>query len=85
MHLHKNIWHVKIPEEFNVHGITKELPNMFNQFIARFIDCFIRSDLVLIAIAYVRGLLSDIPRKTAEAIAIELIDNPKGAIIYNST
>jgi len=78
MQLQKNIWHEKILEESNIPGFLKELPNMFNQFMGRFVDCFNRSEQFFNAFAYIKGLLSNLDRKSAESIALEFIDNPRG-------
>ncbi len=65
-------FHAEITEgrPMSIHDIAK-LGQMLAQFLKKFADCFARSagrDLLLV---YVRGLLSDVQRKNAEAIALD--------------
>ena len=46
------------------------LGRMLGQFLARFQDCFARPAGRTLLAVYVRGLLSDMQRKNAEAIAL---------------
>ena len=78
MQLQKNLWHEGILEEANIHGFVNKLPDMFNQFMNRFVDCFKRSEQILHAFVYTKGLLSNLERKSVEPIALEFIDNPRG-------
>lgn len=78
MQLQKNLWHEGILEEANIHGFVDKLPDMFNQFMNRFVDCFKRSEQILHAFVYTKGLLSNLERKSVEPIALEFIDNPRG-------
>jgi SRSO17 transposase len=47
------------------------LGKLLGQFLARFSDCFSRSEGRLLLAVYVRGLMSNIQRKNAEAIALD--------------
>jgi hypothetical protein len=47
-----------------------KLEKLLGQFLARFSDCFSRSEGRALLLVYVRGLLSNVQRKNAEAIAI---------------
>ena len=51
---------------------------MFNHFMNRFLDCFQRSEQVLHAFVYIKGLLSNLERKSVEPIALESIENLRG-------
>lgn len=78
MQLQKNLWHEGILEEANIHGFVDKLPDMFNQFMNRFVDCFKRSEQIIHTFVYTKGLLSNLERKSVEPIALEFIDNPRG-------
>jgi SRSO17 transposase len=47
------------------------LGKLLAQFLARFANCFPRREGRRLLEAYVRGLLSDVPRKNAEAMALD--------------
>ena len=47
------------------------LGKMLGQFLARFADCFARPAGRALLLVYVRGLLSGVQRKNAEAIALD--------------
>jgi SRSO17 transposase len=49
----------------------RRLGPMLDRFLARFADCFSRRPTREHLAAYVRGLLSDLPRKSAEPIALD--------------
>jgi SRSO17 transposase len=78
MQLQKNIWHEGILEEAKVPGIMDKLPEMFNNYMNRFVDCFKRAEPISHLYAYMKGLLSNLERKSVEPIALEFIDNPRG-------
>ena len=48
-----------------------KLGKLFAQFLDRFSDCFSRSEGRVLLRVYVRGLLSSVQRKNAEAIAVD--------------
>lgn len=48
-----------------------KLGKLLGQFLARFSDCFARAEGRLLFLVYVRGLLSSVQRKNAEAIALQ--------------
>lgn len=48
-----------------------KLSQLLGQFLKRFADCFARPAGRTLLQIYVRGLLSDVPRKNAEAIALD--------------
>ena len=78
MQLQKNIWHETILKEANIKDFMGELPNMFNNFMERFLCCFTRSEQAFNCIAYTKGLLSNLERKSAEPIALEFIEGASG-------
>ncbi|MCR6546589.1 IS701 family transposase [Dehalobacterium formicoaceticum] len=78
MQLQKNTWHEGILEEAKVPDIIDKLPEMFNNYINRFADCFKRAEPIANLYAYTRGLLSNLERKSVGPIALEFIDNPRG-------
>lgn len=78
MQLQKNIWHEGILEEAQVPGIMDKLPEMFNNYMNRFVDCFKRAEPIFHFFAYMKGLLSNLERKSVEPIALEFIENPRG-------
>jgi SRSO17 transposase len=47
-----------------------KLGKLLGQFLARFAGCFVRPEGRALLLIYVRGLLSDVPRKNVEAIAL---------------
>jgi len=78
MQLQKNNWHEGILEEAKIQGFVDKLPDMFNNFMIRFVDCFKRSEQIIHTFVYMKGLLSNLERKSVEPIALEFIDNPRG-------
>lgn len=54
-----------------------KLGRMLGQFLARFQDCFARPAGRALLAVYVRGLLSDVQRKNAEAIALAQNSAPR--------
>lgn len=48
-----------------------KLGKLLGQFLARFSDCFSRAEGRRLLLVYVRGLLSNVQRKNAEAIAVD--------------
>lgn len=78
MQLQKNTWNEGILEEAKVPDIIDKLPEMFNNYMNRFVDCFKRAEPISNLYAYMRGLLSNLERKSVEPIALEFIDNPRG-------
>jgi len=54
----------------SVQDITR-LGKMLGQFLGRFADCFARGAGRALLLVYVRGLLSDVPRKNVEAMALD--------------
>lgn len=78
MQLQKNTWHEGILEEAKVPGIIDKLPEMFNNYMNRFVDCFKRAEPISHLYAYMKGLLSNLERKSVEPIALEFINNPRG-------
>lgn len=79
MQLQKNDWHEGIMEEANVRGVVDKLAEMLKNFMNRFESCFHRSEQTYNVNVYVKGLLSNLERKSAEPIALEYIENPRGA------
>ena len=55
------------------------LAEMLGNFMNRFESCFHRSEQTYNVNVYVKGLLSNLERKSAEPIALEYIENPRGA------
>lgn len=49
----------------------RKLPKLLGQFLARFSECFSRAEGRRLLGVYVRGLLSGVQRKNAEAMALE--------------
>jgi len=78
MQLQKNTWHEGILEDAKVPDIMDKLPEMFNNYMNRFVDCFKRAEPISNLYAYMKGLLSNLERKSVEPIALEFIDNPRG-------
>src|SRR5215213_8132033 len=56
---------------------VRRLGPRLGQFLSRFDDCFPRSDTRAHLSTYVRGLLSDLPRKSVEPIALEAAVPPR--------
>jgi len=79
MQLQKNDWHEGIMQEANIRGVVDNLAEMLKKFMNRFEGCFNRSEQTYNVNIYVKGLLSNLERKSAEPIALEYIDNPRGA------
>lgn len=79
MQLQKNDWHEGIMEEANVCGVVDKLAEMLGNFMNRFESCFHRSEQTYNVNVYIKGLLSNLERKSAEPIALEYIENPRGA------
>ncbi|MFZ3132573.1 MAG: transposase [Desulfosporosinus sp.] len=46
--------------------------------MSRFVDCFKRAEPIANFYAYMKGLLSNLERKSVEPIALEFINNPRG-------
>jgi len=65
-------------EEANVRGVVDKLAEMLKNFMGRFENCFHRSEQIYNVNVYVKGLLSNLERKSAEPIALEYIENPRG-------
>ena len=78
MQLQKNTWHEGIMEEANVRGIVDKLPEMLMNFMDRFQSCFQRSEQTFNINVYIKGLLSNLKRKSAEPIALEYMDSTRG-------
>src|SRR5680860_940915 len=78
MQLQKNTWHEGLLEEANVRGIVDKLPEMLMKFMDPFQSCFQRSEQIFNLNVYIKGLLSNLKRKSAEPIALEYTDNPRG-------
>ncbi|HVI41545.1 MAG TPA: IS701 family transposase, partial [Anaerovoracaceae bacterium] len=78
MQLQKNIWYEGILEEAEVPGMIDKLPEIFNDYMSRFVDCFKRAEPIANFYAYMKGLLSNLERKSVEPIALEFINNPRG-------
>ncbi|MBE3101282.1 MAG: IS701 family transposase [Firmicutes bacterium] len=78
MQLQKNTWHEGLLEEANVRGIVDKLPEMLIKFMEPFQSCFQRSEQIFNLNVYIKGLLSNLKRKSAEPIALEYTDNPRG-------
>ncbi len=71
--LQKSAWTPKSSDNFDIKDldfdlITKELTDFHHTFT----DCFYRSEQESIGLTYLSGLMSAIPRKTAETIALEM-------------
>lgn len=54
-----------------------KLGKLLGQFLARFSDCFARAEGRALLQVYVRGLLSSVQRKNAEAIAVQQCVAPR--------
>ena len=78
MQLQKNTWHKGLLEEANIQGLMDKLPDMLKNYMDRFEGCFRRSEQTFHANVYIKGLLSDLERKSVEPIALDYIDNPRG-------
>ena len=78
MQLQKNTWHEGIMEEANVRGLVDKLPEMLKNFMNRFQSCFQRSEQTFHVNVYIKGLLSNLKRKSVEPIALEYIENLRG-------
>ena len=78
MQLQKNTWHEGILEEAEVPGMIDKLPEIFNNYMSRFVECFKRAEPIAHFHVYMKGLLSNLERKSVEPIALEFIDNPRG-------
>jgi len=78
MQLQKNTWHEGLLEEAKVRGLVDKLPEMLKNFMDRFLGCFQRSEQTFNANVYLKGLLSNLERKSVEPIALEYMDNPRG-------
>jgi len=75
MQLQKNTWHEGIMEEANVRGLVDKLPEMLSNFMDRFQSCFQRSEKTFNINVYIKGLLSNLKRKSVEPIALGAVDN----------
>lgn len=60
----------------SIQDIAK-LGKLLGQFLARFSDCFARAEGRALLLVYVRGLLSSVQRKNAEAIALQQAVAPR--------
>jgi SRSO17 transposase len=67
-----NLFHDETTEgrSMSIQDIAK-LGKLLGQFLGRFSDCFARTEGRQLLIVYVRGLLSNVQRKNAEAIALD--------------
>ena len=78
MQLQKNDWHPKLLEEAKVKEIVCNLPAMLKQHMERFKKCFHRTEQEFNGNIYVKGLLSELERKSVEPIALEFNDDKRG-------
>ncbi len=71
--LKKSAWISKSPDNFDIRDIDFDLIGKeLTEFHHNFKDCFYRSEQESIGLTYLSGLMSSIPRKTAETIALEM-------------
>lgn len=77
MQTHANIWHPEILAEAKIDEIIEEIPTIFKDRMDTYRECFGRTKSVYHGSLYVTGLLSQLERKTIEAIALEFDDNPR--------
>lgn len=78
MQLQTNNWHPELIKEANVKNIAKTLPEMFSNHMNRFVECFPKAEHEFNANIYVRGLLSNIERKSIEPISLEFNPDKRG-------
>lgn len=78
MQLQKDTWHEGLVKEANIRGIMDKLPEMLIKFMEPFQSCFRRSELVFNLNVYVKGLLSNLKRKSVEPIALEYMESATG-------
>ncbi len=77
MQLQTNDWHEGILESTKVSDFVNKLPEMLTDYLKDYQDCFNRKEQAANGNIYVKGLLSNLDRKSAEPIALEYSDNPK--------
>lgn len=76
MQLQTNDWHEGILEEANVEDFAQKLPTMLKEYLEEYQMCFKRAEQAFNANIYIKGLMSNLERKSAEPIALEYSDNP---------
>jgi len=73
MSLQQSAWMSKSLDNFNIKDLDFDLIGKeLTDFHHTFTDCFYRSEQESIGLTYLSGLMSAIPRKTAETIALEM-------------
>jgi SRSO17 transposase len=71
--LQQSTWSPKLSETFDLEDIDIDLlAKKLTDYHHVFTDCFYRSEQESIGLTYLSGLMSSIPRKTAEKIALEM-------------
>lgn len=78
MQLQKNDWYPELLEEAKIKDAVDQLPEMLKNHMERFQSCFNRSEQEFNGNIYVRGLLSNLERKSIEPIALEFNDDKRG-------
>ncbi len=78
MQLQKNSWNENIIKEANISGIVDNLSNMLKTHMERFKSCFQRTEQEFNANVYLKGLLSNLERKSIEPISLEFNEDERG-------
>ena len=83
MQLAKSDWNPKLLDEVGL-GVDQvsELGNMLNDYLAPFQDCYLRSDQRQNGEVFVKGLLSDLDRKSMEPIALRYEQSVRGMQLF---
>lgn len=78
MQLQDNNWNSELLKEANIRGIAKNLTSMLKSHVEKYNECFYRVEQTFNANIYIKGLLSNIERKSIEPISLELNPSPNG-------
>lgn len=78
MQLQDNNWNSELLKDANIRGLAKNLTLMLKAHIEKYNECFYRVEQIFNANIYIKGLLSNIERKSIEPISLELNPSPNG-------
>lgn len=78
MQIQQNEWHPELLKEANVKNIISQLGDKLKSHMERFKECFYRIEQQFNANIYVKGLLSNLERKSIEPISLEFNPDKRG-------
>jgi SRSO17 transposase len=78
MQMQKNVWHPELLKEANIKNIVSSLGDKLKIHMERFRGCFQRIEQQFNVNIYVKGLLSNLERKSIEPISLEFNPDKRG-------